>query len=381
MTSASASGTVGDLGLLSKDGSPFDADMTDAIFALSKANDITAVFKGSDGIYRFATATTIVPKYVDPDWEKTVNGDAYKELVRSEAVRKAIKESVQAKYVTQPVLQRQVKQIKVETGYSTAGLGEEIKFNMLVFAPNHSTANASSVASTDAAWTDAKKRADEAAAKLRQDPTQWATMAQDTTINDDTSGVNEFNGAAPWLQSDWFNAQTLAGGGGLGMTAVGTALFKDGLKVGDILDPILEAASGYVLVQYEGRRPAPAQRIANAQLAINSGMSFEDAAKKYGESADALTGGDIGWVTQYSFTGAQRDAIWNTPVGGVSSMVDNTDYYIFKVVDEQTRTLDAAAQAELKTTVFSTWLTELRGSALIWEDSAAITAITPTAAP
>ena len=165
------------------------------------------------------------------------------------------------------------------------------------------------------------------------------------------------------------------------MTTVGAALFKDGPKVGDILDPILEPAVGYVLVQYEGRRAAPAQRIADAQLAINSGMSFEDAAKKYGESVDALTSGDLGWITQYSLTGAQKDAVWNTPVGTVSSLVTETDYYIFKVLDQQTRTLDAAAQAKLKTTLFSTWLTELRGTALIWEDSAAITALTPTAAP
>jgi len=376
------SSTPGDLNLLSKDGTTLDADLTDAIFALAKVNDTTTLFKGSDGIYRFATVVTIVQTYEDPDWQKTVGGDAYNALVKDEALRKAIKDTVEAKYAAAPTVQRHVEQIKIQNLFSSLGGGDEVKFKLLVFAPNHSAANASSVASTDAAWTDAKKRADDAAAKLRQDPTQWTTMARDTTINDDVSGINKFSGDAPWLQAEWFSATMSSGNSGLTMPAVGAALFKDGLKAGTILDPILESASGYVLVEFDGRRGAPAQRIANAQLAINSGMSFEDAAKKYGESADALAGGDIGWVAQYTFTGTQRDAIWNTPVGSVSELVTiNGDFYVFKVTEQQTRTLDAVSQAKLKKTLFTTWLGELKGSTLTWEDSAAMTALTPTAAP
>jgi hypothetical protein len=55
----------GDLGLVSKDTLDLDLDMVNAVFGLAKVNDTTPVMKGLDGIYRFATVTTIVPKFVD----------------------------------------------------------------------------------------------------------------------------------------------------------------------------------------------------------------------------------------------------------------------------------------------------------------------------
>jgi len=374
---AISNGLVGDLGLVSKDTLDLDLDMVNAVFALAKVNDVTPIFKGLDGIYRFATATTIVPKFVDADWESSVGyGDTYRAFAKSEALSKAVQDKIEAQYVTSPTVQRHVLEIWISKGVGTPGDGDEVKFRMLVFAPAHSEANAANVPATDASWADAKTRADAAVATLRADPSKFATMAADTTVNDDQL-VNTRGGELPWLTNPWFAAQTASGSTGLGMTNVATALYVDGLAVGTILDPIQETTSGYVVVQFEGRRPGPSQRIANAQLQINSGVDFAVEAGQISDSTDAAKGGDMGWVTKYMLTADQEAAIWQTPIGGVSQMVSGNAFWIYKVVDEQTRVADADTQAKLKKTVFARWLSELQGTALVWTDTAGVAAMAP----
>ncbi len=370
-------GGIGDLGLVSRDTVDLDLDMVNAVFALAKANDVTPVFKGVDGIYRFATVTTIVPKFVDADWETSVgHGDTYRAFAKNEALSKAVRDKIEAQYVTGPTVQRHVLEIAISKGIGTPGDGDEVKFRMLVFAPAHSESNAANVPTTDASWTDAKARADAAVATLRADPSKFATMAADTTVNDDQL-VNTRGGELPWLTNPWFAAQTASGSQGLGMTNVATAVYKDGLVAGAILDPIQEPSSGYVVVQFESRRPGPSQRIANAQLDINSGVDFAVEAGKISDSADAAKGGDMGWVTRYMLSSDQERAIWQTPIGGVSRMVSGNALWIYKVIDEQTRVADADTQAKLKQTVYARWLAELQSTALVWTDTAGIAAMAP----
>jgi parvulin-like peptidyl-prolyl isomerase len=374
----SNTGGVGDLGLVGKDALNLDLDLLNAVFGLANANDVTPVFKGVDGTYRFATVTTIVPKFVDADWETSVGyGDTYRAFAKNEALSKAVQDKIEAQYVTGPTVQRHVLQIAISKGIGTPGDGDEVKFRMLVFSPAHSEANAASVPTTDASWADAKTRADAAVATLRADPSKFAAMAADTAVNDDII-VNTRGGELPWLTQPWFAAQTASGSNGLGMTNVATALYADGLAVGTILDPIQEPTSGYVVVQFEGRHPGPSQRIADAQFSINSGVDFAVEAGKVSDSADAAKGGDMGWVTKYMLTSDQESAIWQTPIGGVSRMVDGNAFWLYKVVDEQTRVADADTQAKLKKNVYPRWLSELQGSALVWTDTAGVTAMAPS---
>lgn len=370
-------GSYGDLGLVSKDTLALDLDLVNAVFSLAKANDVTPVFKGLDGIYRFATVTTIVPKFVDTDWEASVGyGDTYRAFAKSEALSRAVQDKIEAQYVTGPTVQRHVLEIAISKGIGTPGDGDEVKFRMLVFAPGHSTSNAANVPTTDAAWADAKTRADAAVATLRADPSKFAAMAADTTVNDDQL-VNTRGGEVPWITSPWFAAQTASGSQGLGMPNVAPAVYADGLAVGTIPDPILETTSGYVVLQFEGRRPGPSQRIANAQLHLNSGVDFAVEAGKISDSADSAKGGDMGWVTKYMLSSDLEAAIWQTPIGGVSRMVDGDTFLIYKVLDEQTHVADADTQAKLKKIVYNRWLTELQGTALVWTDTPGLAAMVP----
>src|SRR5664280_1289595 len=374
---AISNGSFGDLVLVSNDTLALDLDIVNAVFSLAKVNDVTPVFKGVDGIYRFATVTTIVPKFVDTDWETSVGyGDTYRAFAKSEALSKAVRDKIEAQYVTGATVQRHVLEIAISKGVGTPGDGDEVKFRMLVFAPAHSEANASSVPATDASWTDAKTRADAAVATLRADPSKFAAMAADTTVNDDQV-VNTRGGELPWLTNPWFAAQTASGSTGLGMTNVGTALYADGLAVGTILDPIEEPTNGYVVVQFEGRRPGPCLLYTSDAADEEDSVDFAAEAGKISDSAGEIKGGDMGWVTKYMLTADQEAAIWQTPIGGVSRMVSGNAFWVYKVVDEQTRTADADTQFKLKSTVYPRWLAELQANALVWTDTAGIAAMAP----
>jgi parvulin-like peptidyl-prolyl isomerase len=382
--SANTGGSVGDLGLTTRDDIGVEPDLANATFALKNVNDITPIIKGSDGVWRFATVTKIVPAFTDADWQTSIasasSGDLYRAMARAEATKKAVREAIEAKYISGPTVQRHVLEIAVPAGYGQPGDGDEVKIRILVFSPSHDQVNAASVASTDPAWADAKSRADAALAKLKQDPSQFATMAADTTVNDDKYW-NTDGGEIPWIPSDLFNATTSTQQGGLGLNNVQAAVFKDGLTPGTILDPIQETSQGYIVVQFQGRRPAPDLRIAIDQFNLNSGADFADLAKSSSEAVDAPTGGDLGWVSPYQLTSVQEQAIDSTPVGQVSNMVSSSGYFVYKVVEEQTRTSDADQQAKLKNVVFQRWLTEFQGNALVWQDATALAALNPSATP
>jgi hypothetical protein len=372
------------MGLVGQASLNVEPNLADAVFALQKVNDITPIIRGTDGVYRFATVTSIVPKTVDADWlssiNATANGGLYRAFARAEAIKKAVQASVEAKYVTGATVQRKVLEIAISPGYGQAGDGDEVKIKLMVFAPKNDQANASTIPTTDPAWTEAKSRADAAVATLRANPSQFETMAKDSTKNDDKNWVT-VGGDLPWIPAELFNATTAGGSQGLGLTAVAAAVFGPNLTPNTILDPIQEPSQGYLVIEYQGTRPAPSQRIANAQFRINSGEDFGTVAKELSETADAATGGDLGWVSPYMLSTVQQQAIFSTPVGRTSPMVSNNGYYIYKVLEEQTRVADVSQQANLKKVVFPAWLAQLKANALVWQDSAAISALNPAASP
>ena len=391
--STTSSQSTGDLGLITREAADTQLDPTiaSAVFALTKANDDTAVLKSSNGAFNIATATNIVPEFVDSDWQSSVasasSGDGYRAFARAEAIEKRIQTAVEAKYLTGPTVQRQVAEITINPGIGQPGDGDEVKMRIMVFSPNGSEANASSVptdsTATDAdkkAWATAKDNADKAVAAVRADQSKFATMAVDTNVNND-SYFNTVAGDVPWIPADLFNAQTTTGNQGLGMTSVETAVFDPNLAPGTILDPILEPTLGYVLVQYQGRRPAPDQRIANAQFEINNGTDFAQEAKLSSEVSDALTGGDLGWVSPYQYGDDRQSTIFDAPVGSVTPMINSNGYHIYKVIAQQTRTADATQQAKIKPLIFPHWLAELQNNSLVWQDAAALDALTPGASP
>ena len=111
---------------------------------------------------------------------------------------------------------------------------------------------------------------------------------------------------------------------------------------------------------------------------LATGSDFTTEVAQYSEAADATNGGDMGWISRYMLSTELEAAVFQTPVGGLSRIVQTSNgYWIFKVLSEETRTADATQQAKLKKVVFNSWLTELTGAANVWTDTGALTAITP----
>jgi parvulin-like peptidyl-prolyl isomerase len=382
--SVGATGTTGDLFLTTKKALTLDPALVDAIFNLKKVNDLTDVIKCSDGLYRFATVTEIVPPYNDSDWhtaiDQSANDGAYRQAARGEAVQIAIRDSIDAQYVTGPSDQRHVLEIGVSAGYAAAGSGDEVKIEMMLYAPNHGQTDPSTLdPATDPSWAEAKTRADTAVAALKKDVTQFATLEKDTNTNDDQQWTTS-DGELPWLPQSIF-AGDATQQQGLGMTATGTAVFAAGLTPGTVVGPILESTMGYVVAVFEGRRPEPAQRISDAMLRIATGTPFATEVATSSEAIDAVNGGDMGWVTHYSLSQDLEDAIYQTPVGGISRTVLSGGYYwIFKVVDEQKDRVPTAAEVpDLQAKVFNTWLTDLTNHTNIWTDQTGLTSMYPAA--
>jgi parvulin-like peptidyl-prolyl isomerase len=165
------------------------------------------------------------------------------------------------------------------------------------------------------------------------------------------------------------------------MPSLAQAVAQPGLAPG-IIGPILEETMGYVVADYEGTRPAPAQRMADAQIMLATGADFATEVAQYSETADAIKGGDMGWISRYILPTDLEAAIFQTPVGGTSRMIQNSNgYWIFKVLAEETRTADATQQAKMKLVTFNAWLIDLTDAANVWTDTAALTALTPASTP
>ena len=377
--------TTGDLFLTTKKALKLDPALVDAIFNLKAVNDLTQVIKCSDGLYRFATVSEITPPFVDSDWHSAIDqkadDGAYRKAARAEVVQIQVKNAVESQYVTGASVQRHVVEIGVSAGYGAAGSGDEVKMKMMLFAPDHGQVDPSTLdPANDPAWTDAKTRADAAVAALKKDITQFATLEKDTTNNDDQQWLTS-GGELPWLPQSVF-AGDATQQQGLGMTATGAEVFAAGLTPNTVVGPVQEPAMGYVVAVFEARRPESSQRISDSMLRIASGTPFATEVATTSEAIDSTNGGDMGWVTRYSLDQALEDAIFQTPVGGVSRTVQDGGYYwIFKVIDEQTRTPTATEATELQTKVFATWLTDLTSHTNIWTDQTGLTAMYPAASP
>jgi hypothetical protein len=372
------SGQTSDMGLVTKaNATSIDPNLRDAVFQLANVNDVTGLFKESDGSYRFATVTEIVPEYVDPDWESSVtaksSADVFHQQAEGEALKTAIQKSIEDKYITSPTTQRRVLELSVSPGYGQPGDGDEVAIKVIIFAPGGSTDNAAGLDPSDPKWADAKSKADAAYAEIQADPSKFATMAADKNVNN--SYWQSYGGEIPWIPADLFAATTQTGNYGIDMPSVQQAVFAADVKPGDILGPIFEQDQGYVIVQLLGRRPAPDLRIAEAQFQINAGADFATVAQQVSETVDAANGAELGWVSPYQLDQVQQDAIFSTPVGDVTPMIDDNGYHIYKVLEEQTRVQNSDEQARLKDVVFARWLSDLQASALIWQDTNRVSAL------
>ena len=133
----------GDQGFITKDQSTLDAAILSAVFALP-ANGHTDIVKGADGTFRIAQVTRIVPMTVNEQYQQSIiNGgvpiDVYRQAVRADAIRDAVKARIVADDTTKESVQRHVLEIKLEQQVDQQTnqpiLTDEVEVRHILYAP------------------------------------------------------------------------------------------------------------------------------------------------------------------------------------------------------------------------------------------------------
>lgn len=350
----------GDIGFIDRNSS-LDAPFVEALMS-SAPNTPTDVVEGADGNYRIGRVTEIIGASTDAAYADSVKAaglsmDDVRSAIRLDVARQKLSDAI----VNQALAvgpQRKVAEIYMQESASESG-PSAIRVRHILYSPNHDPANASKLAPTDPAWAKAKALADATYARLQADPTQFDAIAR---ADSDETSARTSGGKLPYFStSDQIDA------------AFAAAIFKPGLKPGDLLPPVKSAFGWHVIQVMHGPTDVAwaAQLIAKATGAD----AFATLARDNSDNPDAAQGGDMGWVGKFQLRPTLQDAIFAAPVGKVSQplTVPGDGTYLFLVSQEVTKAPDATQTAMIKASAFTTWYTQQKGAYVVTQD--------PTIAP
>jgi parvulin-like peptidyl-prolyl isomerase len=355
-STATSAAQAGDLGWQTKDKTSYDQAFMDAVFAAPQ-NTPTDVILGDDGTYRVGRATEIAPAQVDDTFQTRITDfpismSDYRAAVKADVIQNKLNDKVVAD-LSKPSKQRHVLQIFLPDSQASA---DSVKIRQIVFSPNGDMANASKVAPTDPAWDKAKALAFAAYHDLQLDPTKFDADAR--TKSDDKTTAPQ-GGKLGYIDNTYPMPKPVA-----------DAIFAKGLQNGEILPPIKTDAGWYVVQFVHPYGDGDAAWMDDLKTRADAGIDFAQLARDNSEGPEAKDGGDIGWVVQGQLGDIKESAIFDTPIGQVSDVVTvaNEGLYLYKVLDEQTRTPDAKQIAAFKDSGFSNWYALKKSAATITRD-------------
>lgn len=361
MVSTDASAAKGgDIGWIGKEGG-LDEAFVAAVFALAP-NGLTDVVEGADGTYRIGKVTEIAPAEVDPTYQQQIVNEGislavYRSVVRSDVIRTKLEAKLLAQVVEAPSVMRRVSEIYI-AATQHAGGGDEVKVRHILYAPKNDPQGAAALDPADPAWAAAEAEAKATYERLKAlegDPAKLeAEFIATAKRESDEPGAATTGGELPYYtQADLDRS-------------FGDAIFAPGLKPGQLLEPV-KSQFGWHVIQFIDRRGNAQSRAEDAKLRTLRGEDFATIAKEVSEGPEAAAGGEIGWVARYQFRKQLEDAIFGTPVGGVSDVVDvsGDGFYIFKIWEEQTRRPDPEQARTLRAGAFTNWYAAEKDAASI----------------
>jgi parvulin-like peptidyl-prolyl isomerase len=347
-STASTAPIGGDLGWISKD-SNLDQKFLDAVFALDP-NARTTVIEGEDGIFRIGRVTEIFHEETDAVYSdhlatKGLDMAKYREAIRSDltidALQKKIKDAALG-----PTVQRKVAEIYIQAPTDPAVPTGSVKTRHILYSPNDDPDKAKDVKADDPAWAKAEADAKAAWEKIKADKSKFDAIAR---AESDEPGADTSGGKLPYFDPSMVADQT-----GLD-PAFGAAIFKAGLKPGDLLEPVKSGFGWHVIqVMY---LPPDLDEAKKLKADLDGGADFAKVARDFSDGTEAKDGGDLGWIARYQLDKALEDAVFATPVGKVSEplVVDGDGIYLLKVLQESTRKPDADQKSTLEQQAFPNW--------------------------
>jgi parvulin-like peptidyl-prolyl isomerase len=354
VSAPSATAADTDLSWVTADNTSLDPAFLAALLKLDK-DGRTGVIEGEDGTYRIGRVTEIAPGSVDAGYRDSITAagislDAYGAVVKGDLIRTALADKVKAD-VLAPAPQRRVAEIFIQAPQSSSGSGTEdpapgsIKVRHILFSPKDDPQGASSLAKDDPAWKKAEDDARAAYAKLKADASQFDAIARKES---DESGDDTTGGKLPYFDPGMVASAQLD-------PAFGAAIFKPGLKAGDLLEPVRSAFGWHVIqVMYF---PPDVDEAKKLKTEAEGGADWATLARNFSDAEDASKGGELGWVAKYQLSKQSNDAIFGTQVGKVTDpvVVANDGVHIYKIEEEATRTPTGEQKDTLEQNAFNNW--------------------------
>jgi len=347
----------GDLGWVKADDRSLDESFLEAAFAL-EPDTTTDVLEGDDGVFRIGRVTEVADETVDPLYQTKMTNEGidvakYREVVRGDVIREKLEDAVVADLV-KPGPQRRVAEIYIAPSEATAA-GDGVKARHILYSPNDEPRPASPLPSDDPAWAAAEAEARAAYELLEEDPTRFDRLAR--------------------TQSDEQQARGTTGSGGKLGDYIGPdsgfiqefqdAVLAPGLQDGQILEPV-RTEFGWHVIQIMYRPPDLAQ-MEKLKAKADGGADFAQLARDFSESQTAGSGGDLGWIARGQLDEEMIDAIFAAEIGGTTEIVEieQDGLSLFKVFEEETRSLEGRQLEELRANAFGDWYQEKKGAAVI----------------
>jgi len=351
VSTATSAPVGGDLGWLVEDTTILEPDFAAALFGL-EPNSMTDVVEGDDGTFRFGRVTEIAPSTVDSTFEAQVTTagialPAYRGAVRVDLVRKALEDKVVAD-ISKPGLQRRVAEIWISEPSPNPPAEGAVKTRHILYSPNDDPAGAGELDEDDPAWAKAEEEARATYDKLRADITQFDRIAR---AESDEGGAATSGGKLPYFDPASSIDPSFA-----------AAIFKDGLEAGDLVEPVKSGFGWHVIqVMYY---PPNLDRAKALKAAYEAGEDFAQLARDNSESDTAADGGVVGWIAKGQFDLAREAAVFLPRIGDVSDPieVDGDGIYLYRILDEETRTPEGEQLETLKATAFSNWYADKKAT-------------------
>ena len=350
--------TGGDLGWIDKDAAE-DQAFLDAVFAAEQGKP-TAVLEGEDGSYRIGRVTEIAAAAVDQAWTTKLTDaglkiEAYRKVVESEVIRQVLEDKAIAD-ATASDKQRQVLEIAIQAPQSAPG-DDAIKVRHILYSPKDDPSGAADLPPDDPAWTAAQVAATAVYEELKKDPTKFDEKARKDSDEAAALGETGSGGKLPY-----FDTASIETGLDPDFAA---AILKPDLQPDQLLEPVKSAFGWHVIqVMY---RPPDADEMKLLRDQAVGGTDFAALARDFSEGNEAGKGGDKGWVAQGLIDARFLKAIFDTPVGQVTQVVDIKDrgVFLYKVVAERTQAPDEDQLATIKAGAFQFWYGEKKDAVTI----------------
>jgi parvulin-like peptidyl-prolyl isomerase len=360
----------GDIGWVTAD-STLDPNLLAAILKLDSGAR-TGVVEGEDGSYRIGRVTEIVPQSVDSSYRQQINNagismDAYTAVVKGDAVKTALQNKIKAVALAAGP-QRRVAEIFIQAPQSSGSGGTEpaagsVKVRHILYAPKDDPQGAGSLAKDDPAWKKAEDEARATYAKLKADPSQFDAIARKDS---DESGDDITGGKLPYFDPGMVASGQLD-------KDFGGAIFKAGLKAGDILEPVRSAFGWHVIqIMYF---PPDLDEAKKLKAEAEGGADWAKLARDFSDADTSAKGGDLGWVAKYQLDQKSNDAIFATTVGKVTDpvVVEGDGIHLYKILEEATRTPTGEQKQTLENKAFNNWYEAKKAAFTITREAAGST--------